>query len=98
MPSPIPLAQGAIRRLQLRRGASLVCRHGCLWLSQNGEDIVLQAGQRHRAANGDQLLVEALADSSYHLQPATGIVRSLLLRCWRRLQPQTAYIPKETSQ
>ena len=45
------------------------------WLpvaEQNGEDIVLQAGQRHRAANGEQLLVEALADSSYHLQPAAG--------------------------
>lgn len=98
MSSPIPLARGTIRRLQLRRGASLVCRYGCLWLSQNGEDIVLQAGQRHRAANGEQLLVEALADSSYHLQPTASVVRSLLLRCWRRLQPQTSPIPKETSQ
>ena len=62
------LAQGHLRQLQLRRGQRLLCRSGCLWLSHASEDIVLQAGDSHLAESDQQLLCEALQNSSLALQ------------------------------
>ncbi len=38
----------------------LACQQGCVWVTQNGVDLVLNAGEKIRLSAKDRIVVEAL--------------------------------------
>lgn len=62
-PAPIHrLTKGATLRVQHPHGLEVVCLHGALWITHDGDvkDVVLQPGQRHTADRHACMLVHAL--------------------------------------
>ena len=44
------------------------CEAGQLWLSHDGQDIVLERGQKYFAQSDDLIVIEALQDCRYQVQ------------------------------
>lgn len=63
MKSTATLAEAQLIWLQLQGGDTLSCLSGCVWLSVDGQDIVLRPGQQYRAGRRQTLLCQALQPS-----------------------------------
>ncbi|MBH9578223.1 DUF2917 domain-containing protein [Inhella proteolytica] len=72
-PNVWQLRTGQVLRHPLRRAETLQVCSGRLWLTTNGEldapsqDWVLQAGDRLRLPQGQEVVVEAFADARFEL-------------------------------
>ena len=57
------------QQLTERQGAVLVCEEGQIWLTDNGDDIVLAHGESHRIQTMHAVVIESLRTCSrYHLE------------------------------
>lgn len=67
------LAKDAAVPLTRAQGTTVWCRHGEIWITQDGDlrDIVLGPGERFRL-DARSALVSALTDAEIVLQPAAG--------------------------
>lgn len=56
------LPSGQATRLTLSRGETLIVRHGCLWLTREGDSVdhLLQPGSGHVASVPQDVVIEAL--------------------------------------
>jgi hypothetical protein len=63
--SRVPLTIGQTARFDDRRGLTISCGSGELWITQSGDarDIILVKGQRFVLDRDGRAVVEALADS-----------------------------------
>ena len=70
--SDISLAHGGIHALSSFRGGCIECTAGTVWLTHDGDcrDVVLEAGQTHRADRGSRLIIYGLSSSAVRLVPA----------------------------
>lgn len=56
-------------QLTEQQGAFIVCEEGQLWLTDNGDDIVLAHGERHQIQSLQPVVVESLRKNSrFHLE------------------------------
>lgn len=61
------------RTLQLteQKGAIVICEQGQLWLTDNGDDIILSRGERHQISSDLPVVIEPLhADGRFRLEGA----------------------------
>jgi Protein of unknown function (DUF2917) len=67
--SGTPLARHQPQRIDTPRGVVVLCLHGTLWLTQDGEprDMVLGPGEQHRLEHDTVTYVSALEDARYLL-------------------------------
>lgn len=89
------LARHQPQRIDAPRGVVVLCLHGALWLTQDGEarDIVLGPGEQHRLEHDAVTYVSALEDARFLLlrEPVAGATRrdagwvSALRAQWARL-------------
>lgn len=56
----ITLKTGAIFGFSSTQPLDLACQQGCVWITQNGVDLVLNAGEQIRLSAKDHIVVEAL--------------------------------------
>ena len=65
--SPVALAlePHAMQRVERPQGRTITCESGTLWPTFSGDpcDVVLEAGESHRCANAELLLIQALQGS-----------------------------------
>lgn len=58
-----------VMRLTEQQGAIVICEQGLLWLTDNGDDIVLARGERHRILSMAPVVVESLStDGRFRLE------------------------------
>lgn len=56
-------------QLNDQQGAFIVCEEGQLWLTDNGDDIVLAHGERHQIQGEQSVVIESLrTNSRFHLE------------------------------
>lgn len=56
-------------QLTEQQGAVIVCEEGQLWLTDNGDDIVLKNGECHRIQSAKTVVIEPLRKNSrFHLE------------------------------
>lgn len=62
----VSLGKRAATRRTLRKGESLVCVRGVVWLTtdRHGRDLILQEGERYTPQSRDRIVIEALEDSA----------------------------------
>ncbi|WP_028449330.1 DUF2917 domain-containing protein [Chitinibacter tainanensis] len=80
------MAQTTLTRSQLlslnqQQFAWIHCDHGTIWLTDDGHDVVLQAGEAWQVQGWQAVLVEALSDSQLRIsasQPSTSRWQPLL--------------------
>ncbi|WP_432720509.1 DUF2917 domain-containing protein [Jeongeupia wiesaeckerbachi] len=66
----LTLTPDRLLRIALEPGRQLQCIRGCLWLTFDGEDVILQAGEHWTAPRHGIALIEASAGSAHlHLDP-----------------------------
>ena len=73
-PSSFNLARDGVMVLREAAGVRVVCRSGAVWLTQEGreDDVILNAGEKFRIANGGLTLITALRGSELCIvQPRT---------------------------
>jgi hypothetical protein len=64
------LPKGGLRRVLISPGSAVSCERGTLWITDaHGGEIVLEAGESHKCARGEDLLVEALAPAVFTVKP-----------------------------
>lgn len=56
----ITLKFGAVFGFSSTQPLDLACQQGCVWVTQNGVDLVLNAGEKIRLSAKDHIVVEAL--------------------------------------
>ncbi len=66
------LNHAQVRALQAKH-CWIHCEAGQLWLSHDGEDIVLERGQKYFVHQEDLVVIEALQNSRYRVQAQTAI-------------------------
>ena len=47
------------------------CESGQLWISHDGEDVVLARGEKYLASGNDRIVIEALQDSHFNTLKAS---------------------------
>ena len=96
--NPICLTRTQALTLADARGSSIHCRHGRVWITQNGDprDIVLVAGERFTLDRDSPAIVTAIRDSSVelHAQPHAASLAASLGDLWRRAR--VAFVRGET--
>ena len=63
------LQRGQLQRVHDARGRVVLCLHGTLWMTQDGDtrDVVLEAGDEARIDRDGLTLLHALSDARYVL-------------------------------
>lgn len=56
----INLKTGVVFGFSSAQPLDLICQRGCVWVTQNGVDLVLNAGEQVRLSAKDRVVVEAL--------------------------------------
>ena len=56
----ITLKVGAVFGFSSAQPLDLACQKGCVWVTQNGVDLVLNASEKIRLSAKDRIVVEAL--------------------------------------
>ncbi|WP_374354862.1 DUF2917 domain-containing protein [Chitinimonas sp.] len=64
------LEKDHVQTLQLLAGDELMVQHGTVWLSEGGDDIVLERQQRYRLNVGGPVVIEALCDTELTVRHA----------------------------
>lgn len=57
------LQQDRLIAIEIPVGGKVRVSEGCIWFTDDGEDIVLTAGQRYEARRPERWLLQALSDS-----------------------------------
>ncbi|MBM3114315.1 DUF2917 domain-containing protein [Jeongeupia naejangsanensis] len=66
----LTLTSNRLLRITLEPGRQLRCAHGCLWLTFNGEDVILRTGEYWTAPGHGLALFEAYGGTAQlHLDP-----------------------------
>jgi len=68
----IELHKGDLRRLENdRRGLSVICTEGILWITQEGDvkDYILEADQRYVIARRGSVVIQACGDARLRVAP-----------------------------
>ncbi|MBV8466401.1 MAG: DUF2917 domain-containing protein [Burkholderiales bacterium] len=55
--------------LPVEAGSVIDIEDGVVWITTEGEDVILRGGQNHRIGRHGEALVQALAAARLHLQP-----------------------------
>lgn len=67
------------QQLTEQQGAIIVCEEGQIWLTDDGDDIVLTHGESHRIQTMHSVVIESLrACSRYHLEDSAQVVPASL--------------------
>lgn len=94
-PQPAYLARRQTFSLRTRKGQSIECRSGQLWITQDGDprDVILGAEECFTLDRNGQTLVSALEDASFMLRnAATASAASPAMPSMRGTQtPSCAY-------
>ncbi|WP_158380838.1 DUF2917 domain-containing protein [Chitinilyticum litopenaei] len=87
------LLQDHLLTLEQVRGCRIECNEGRLWLTADGEDIVLEQGESWLVASDQRVVIESLTDSHYTLHTRYAeqfeLLRhtiSILHESWRQLR------------
>lgn len=73
-------------QLTEQQGAVIVCEEGQLWLTDNGDDIILKNGECHRIQSMQAVVIEPLRKNSrFHLEEARKLHASWQSRLQRLL-------------
>ncbi|WP_288842502.1 DUF2917 domain-containing protein [uncultured Deefgea sp.] len=63
----MPLSRTQVSAFQAKH-SWIHCEAGQLWLSHDGQDVVLERGQKYFVHSGDLIVIEALQDCRYRVQ------------------------------
>lgn len=59
------LQSNSTMQLTEQQGAFIVCELGQLWLTDNGDDIVLQRGERHQIQGNAPVVIESVSTTGH---------------------------------
>ena len=73
------LKTGVVFGFSSQQALVMTCQRGCVWVTQNGVDLVLNAGEQIRLSARDRIVVEALQGNACigWVGVEVGLVRSV---------------------